>query len=78
MTLASPSSKEYKDYYDESYLLAVFAPKANLEKLKKQYSSMKRTSSNTHYKSKNGRVYGRTRSPKQITYSFARQVTTEK
>ena len=48
MSWLFPKKKEYKDYYDEAYLLAVFAPKTNLEKLKGQYVSMKRTSSNTH------------------------------
>lgn len=38
--------KEYKDYYNEAYLLAVFSPKQNLEKLEKKYQSMRKSSSN--------------------------------
>ena len=47
MSWLFPKKKEYKDHYNEAYLLAVFEPKENLEKLKQQYTSMKRNSSNT-------------------------------
>ena len=40
------NKKEYQDYYNEAFLLATFAPKENLEKLKKQYVSMKNNNSN--------------------------------
>lgn len=46
MSWLFPKKKEYKDYYNETYLSAVFTPKENLEKLKKQYFSMKRSSNN--------------------------------
>jgi hypothetical protein len=38
--------KEYQDYYNEAYLLAVFSPKENLDQLKKKYQSMKKSASN--------------------------------
>ena len=40
--------KDHKDYYDEAFLLAVFSPKENLEKLKAQYASMRKTTQNHH------------------------------
>ena len=39
--------KEYKDYYNEAYLLAVFSPKENLERLEKEYQSMRNNNANT-------------------------------
>jgi len=48
MSWLFPKKKEYKDYYDEAYLLAVFAPKTNLDKLKQQYASMRKNSNNNH------------------------------
>ena len=38
--------KENQDYYNEAYLLAVFSPKENLEKLKNKYQSMKKNNAN--------------------------------
>jgi hypothetical protein len=38
--------KENQDYYNEAYLLAVFSPKENLEKLKNKYQSMKKSNAN--------------------------------
>ena len=46
MSWLFPKKKEYKDYYNEAFLLAVFAPKENLEKLTLEYNSKKRSSYN--------------------------------
>ena len=41
-----PKKKDYQDYYNEAYLLAVFSPKENLDRLKQKYQSMKKSAAN--------------------------------